>query len=87
MKGDTRCVEGRLMRHDPQFDDPDLETDISECPECEGKGHNCTDCGACHAEESWEDYAPYRSGFRQIKQHFCTSCADHRRDQWLERHG
>lgn len=38
MKGDTRCVEGRLMRHDPQHDDPDLETDIGECPECEGDG-------------------------------------------------
>ncbi len=61
MKGDTRCVEGRLMRHDPQFDDPDLETDIGECPECEGKGHNCADCAASHAEECWEDYAPYRS--------------------------
>lgn len=37
MKGDTRCVEGRLMRHDPQHDDPDLETDIGKCPECDGK--------------------------------------------------
>lgn len=35
-----RCVEGRLMRHDPQHDDPDLETDRGICPECEGKG--CT---------------------------------------------
>ena len=34
MKGDTRCVDGRLMRHDPQSDDPDLETDIGKCPEC-----------------------------------------------------
>lgn len=38
MKGDTRCVEGRTFRHDPQFDDPDLETDIGECRECDGKG-------------------------------------------------
>lgn len=37
----TRCVEGRLMRHDPQHDDPDLETDIGQCPECAGK-----DCSA-----------------------------------------
>jgi len=84
MKGDIRCVGGRLMRHDPQFDDPDLETDIGECQECEGKSYNCADCGASHAEEEWEDYAPYRSGFRLTEQHFCTSCADHRRDRWLE---
>lgn len=36
-RGDTRCVEGRLYRHDPQHDDPDLETDIGTCPECDGK--------------------------------------------------
>jgi len=34
----TRCVDGRLMRHDPQHDDPDLETDIGTCQECEGNG-------------------------------------------------
>ena len=34
----TRCVDGRLYRHDPQPDDPDLETDIGQCPECAGKG-------------------------------------------------
>lgn len=34
---DTRCVQGRLMRHDPQPDDPYFETDIGECPECEGE--------------------------------------------------
>jgi hypothetical protein len=34
MKGDIRCVDGRLMRHDPQPDDPDLETDRGPCPEC-----------------------------------------------------
>lgn len=33
-----RCVDGRLMRHDPQPDDPDLETDRGVCPECDGKG-------------------------------------------------
>lgn len=38
MKGDTRCVEGRLYRHDPQYDDPDLETDIGKCSECDGEG-------------------------------------------------
>lgn len=37
-KGDIRCVEGRLWRHDPQHDDPYLETDVGKCPECGGKG-------------------------------------------------
>ena len=43
MKGDTRCIDGRLMRHDPQFDDPYLETDIGKCPECDGEG-TCEGC-------------------------------------------
>jgi hypothetical protein len=34
MKGDIRCIDGRLMRHDPQTDDPDLETARGPCPEC-----------------------------------------------------
>ena len=38
MKGNTRCVDGRLMRHDPQPDDPYLETDRGRCPECDGAG-------------------------------------------------
>jgi hypothetical protein len=33
-----RCVEGRVYRHDPQHDDPDLETDIGICNECGGRG-------------------------------------------------
>lgn len=33
-----RCVDGRLMRHDPQPDDPYLETDIGKCPDCDGAG-------------------------------------------------
>ena len=41
MKGDLRCIEGRLWRHDPQWDDPDLETDVGECPDCSGCG--CAD--------------------------------------------
>lgn len=40
-KGNTRCIEGRLYRHDPQHDDPYLETDIGQCQECEGVG--CSD--------------------------------------------
>ncbi len=38
MKGDLYCVEGRLLRHDPQFDDPDLQTDVGQCPDCSGDG-------------------------------------------------
>ena len=44
-RGEIRCVDGRLMRHDPQFDDPDLETDVGKCPECDGEG--CAECDAC----------------------------------------
>ena len=32
------CVNGRLMRCDPQPDDPSLETDIGVCPDCHGRG-------------------------------------------------
>lgn len=38
MKGDTRCIDGTLWRHDPQPDDPSLETNRGKCPECDGKG-------------------------------------------------
>lgn len=43
MKGDTRCIDGRVLRHDPQPDDPDLETDIGECGVCDGNGRGL-DC-------------------------------------------
>lgn len=68
MKGDLHCVDGRLLRHDPQHDDPDLETDIGQCPYCEGKG--CGDWNGDYREpfrltdRSWvgmqdrADYAP-----------------------------
>lgn len=48
MKGETRCVDGRLYRHDPQYDDPYLETDRGICPECDGEGctRECDVCGA-----------------------------------------
>lgn len=46
MKGDTRCIDGRLWRHDPQSDDPYLETDIGKCPDCDGDG--------CSVGEEWE---------------------------------
>lgn len=38
MKGDIRCFEGSLWRHDPQHDDPELETRVGDCPECDGIG-------------------------------------------------
>ena len=41
----VRCVDGRLMRHDPQPDDPYLETDVGKCEECGGKGCVCECCG------------------------------------------
>jgi hypothetical protein len=47
----TRCIDGRLMRHDPQPDDPNLETDIGKCPECDGEG--CEAMG--DLQELWED--------------------------------
>lgn len=43
MRGDLRCFEGRLWRRDPQYDDPDLETDVGACPDCSGDG--CGDDG------------------------------------------
>lgn len=36
--GRFRCEDGNLMRHDPQHDDPYLETNVGQCPECRGKG-------------------------------------------------
>lgn len=45
MKGDIRCIDGRSFRHDPQHDDPELETDVGQCPECEGAG-----CEKLHRE-------------------------------------
>ena len=38
MKNDLSCCNGRLMRHDPQPDDPELQTDVGECPDCSGGG-------------------------------------------------
>lgn len=46
-KGDIRCIDGRSMRHDPQHNDPYLETDLGACPDCDGAGcdHTCPRCG------------------------------------------
>jgi hypothetical protein len=47
MKGDLRCIDGRLWRHDPQPDDPNLETDVGVCDDC--AGHGCVKCERCGA--------------------------------------
>lgn len=39
----TRCLDGRTMRHDPQPDDPSLETDIGQCEDCDGDGCGVAD--------------------------------------------
>lgn len=43
----VRCIDGRLMRHDQQPDDPYLETDVGKCDACAGKGCDtlCSECG------------------------------------------
>ncbi len=64
-KGDTRCEDGRLMRHDPQNDDPHLETDIGKCPECEGNGCPCDECdgdGNCPNCFGEDDSCPFCLG-------------------------
>lgn len=51
--GPCRCVDGQVMRHDPQLDDPYLETDIGKCEECNGFG--CERLAT--EEEKYEEYA------------------------------
>jgi hypothetical protein len=52
VRGDVRCLDGRLFRHDPQWDDPDLETDVGACAGCDlcepddEPVEHCEDCGA-----------------------------------------
>lgn len=38
MRGNIRCIEGILFRHEPQSDDPAFEMQVGKCPECEGFG-------------------------------------------------
>jgi hypothetical protein len=45
MKGETRCIDGRLYQLDPQREDPDFETDLGICPQCDGEG----------CDTGWED--------------------------------
>jgi hypothetical protein len=50
MKGDLCCLNGRLMRHDPQDDDPEMLTDLRQCPDCEGDGCDDGDGGGHQGE-------------------------------------
>lgn len=71
----TRCVEGRVMRHDPQHDDPDLETDIGQCEECAGKGCiACEDCGELAPDASDDGDG------------LCENCLQNRAEAAYERH-
>jgi len=62
MKGDLRCVDGMLIRHDPQYDDPYLETGVGQCPDCSGDG--CGDDGEpvikVGRSQKWLSYAERR---------------------------
>ena len=72
----TRCIGGRLMRLDPQNDDPYLEIDIGKCPDCGGKGCICECCGG--------DLSRARNGVL-----FCKPCDDAREigEAFADEHG
>lgn len=50
------CVDGRLMRHDPQSDDPYLQTDQGKCPDCDG--HGCASPKATQVQR-FSDKSPH----------------------------
>lgn len=68
MKGDLRCIDGRLWRHDPQYDDPDLETDVGECPECSGEGcfEVCPSCDGTGRTDAGFYPCPYCRGRGEV---------------------
>ena len=66
----TRCVDGRTMRHDPQPDDPYLETDIGQCEECEGEG-----CAACDCCGYWKPNVT-RGWVNLIETFACEECRE-----------
>ena len=78
--GDYRCEDGRMMRHDPQPDDPYLETDIGQCETCDGKGCDQPDatevskpvqmCGCGAVLETPAKYAEHCAAFPS---HFATT--------------
>lgn len=49
--GNYRCEDGRAMRHDPQPDDPYLETDVGPCEKCDGQGCDVMAENEAHHEE------------------------------------
>ena len=62
------------MRHDPQHDDPELETDIGQCEECEGAGCvTCEECGAIGPDATDDGDA------------LCDDCAQNRAEAAWER--
>ena len=66
--GRIRCVDGRVMRHDPLPDDPYLETDIGTCPDCEGAG--CYECDACGHTGGRMNHVTYCG----IETYACDAC-------------
>ena len=67
-QGDTRCIDGTLFKHLPQWDDPEFEQAAGRCPECEGRG--CRECDCCG------QIAPLSRGFAAggIETFACDDC-------------
>lgn len=64
-----RCVDGRVMRHDQQPDDPYLETDTGRCENCDGAGcFECSVCGHMKPSVTASNEPP-----------FCSDCQSERR--------
>lgn len=59
------------MRHDPQHDDPYLQTDIGACDDCEG--HGCVKCERCESIGPW---AVNVEAFELSGQVVCEDCAE-----------
>ena len=72
----VRCIDGRLWKHVPQFDDPDFEQDIGACEGCAGCDpaadqdenesvfiHMTPRADACeHDFQGWRDFPDGRGG-------------------------
>ena len=72
MPNGYRCIDGRVMRHDPQGDDPELETDIGKCPFCGGKGCRDAETNDELQEVDPRDPDPSRPGV--FRDHNCARC-------------
>jgi hypothetical protein len=62
-----RCVDGRLMQHDPRTDNHYRETDVGQCPKCEGDG--CGECDVCGRRAPLTKCWPMG-----IETHACDEC-------------